>query len=304
MVVPGRRAGGRENRGSVLNTPSPSTPGPSTDPGRQPTPQAVLLTMLGRYCIEENPAISTAGYIDVLGRIDVSPHATRLTVSRMTERNLLERSRKGKAAYFRATAVALGVVRVQDERTFHDPGESPSPEGLWTILSFSLPETHRKERHLLRRRLAWEGFGLLRDGVWIAPGDHDLTEILDQLPRAGVDQHVEAFRAYPKFADVQGMISRTWELDQLKERYEQFLREWTAPAPAPAAADDLGRDLLLISAWRQLLRETPRLPAVHLPEDWPAERCLDLFRTLHAEYQPEADQLFAGVLEKNRWPIE
>ncbi|HEV7979207.1 PaaX family transcriptional regulator C-terminal domain-containing protein [Amycolatopsis sp.] len=258
------------------------------------------MTMLGRYCIEENPAISTAGYIDALDRIGVSAHATRLTVSRMTERGLLERLREGRAAYFRATDVALRVVRVQDQRTFHGAGESANPEGAWTILCFSLPESHRKERHLLRRRLAWEGFGLLRDGVWIAPGEHDLGDILEQLSQAGVDQNVEAFTAYPKLGDVHGMISRTWELEELSERYESFLRDWDVPAPAPQAADALGRDLLLISTWRQLLRETPRLPDAHLPDGWPAARCLDLFRTLHAEYHPEADRLFAGILEENR----
>ena len=164
-----------------------------------PSPQSVLMTMLGRYCVEENPPIATSGYIDVLGRIDVSEHATRLTVTRMTERGLLERERVGRVAYFRATDVALNVVRNQDRRTFENSTGPSGAEGAWTILSFSMPETQRKERHLLRRRLAWEGFGLLRDGVWIAPGDHDLGDVLDQLLPTDVDRRVEAFTAYPKF---------------------------------------------------------------------------------------------------------
>ncbi|SEP38058.1 PaaX family transcriptional regulator [Amycolatopsis saalfeldensis] len=258
------------------------------------------MTMLGRYCLEENPEIATAGYIDVLARIGVSAHATRLTVSRMTERGLLERSRQGRAAYFRASEVGLRVVRVQQQRTFHDTGEEPQPPGAWTVLCFSLPETHRKERHLLRRSLAWESFGLLRDGVWLAPGERDVSAILAQLPGAGVDQHVEVFTAYPKFEDVPGMISRTWHLDELAERYHRFLRSWDVPDPVPEALDDLGRDLILASAWRQLLRETPRLPAGHLPDGWPAARCHELFRTLHESYRPDADRRFAGILAEHR----
>ncbi|MET7996109.1 PaaX family transcriptional regulator C-terminal domain-containing protein [Amycolatopsis sp. NPDC005232] len=258
------------------------------------------MTMLGRYCLEENPEIATAGYIEVLARIGVSAHATRLTLSRMTERGLLDRSRQGRAAYFRATEVGLRVVRVQQQRTFHDTAEGPQPPGAWTVLCFSLPETHRKERHLLRRSLAWESFGLLRDGVWLAPGERDVSAILAQLPGAGVEKHVEVFTAYPKFDDVQGMISRTWHLDELAARYDRFLRSWDVPDPVPEALDDLGRDLILASAWRQLLRETPHLPAEHLPGDWPAARCHELFRTLHENYRPDADRIFAGILAEHR----
>lgn len=273
------------------------------DQWRAPTPQAVLMTMLGRYCLADNPAIATQGYIEVLARIGLAPQASRLTLSRMTERGLLERLRRGRLAYFRATELGLTVMRNQEERTFHDHGDTPGPPGAWTILSFTIPETRRKERHLLRRRLAWEGFGPLRDGVWIAPGDHDLTDLDVALAEMGIDEHIDAFTAYPKFPDVQEMLARVWELDELADLYAQFLREWDVPDPAPAATDDLGRDLLLISTWRHLLRETPRLPATHLPSDWPAARCHELFRTLHARYEPRASALVAEILATHRGDV-
>lgn len=264
-----------------------------------PTPQSVLMTMLGRYCAETNPPLATSGYIDVLGRIGVSEHAARLTLARMAERGLLERTRTGRVAYYRATELALNVVRNQDERTFHGGALPPGAEGVWTILTFSLPESRRHERHLLRRRLAWEGFGLLRDGVWIAPGDHDLAGVVDELVDGPDRPRIEAFAAYPKFSDVQGMIARAWQLEELARQYQEFLDEWDVPNPAPAARDALGRELLLISAWRQLLRDTPRLPAAHLPVDWPATRCHDLFHTLHASYDREARRLFGEILARD-----
>jgi phenylacetic acid degradation operon negative regulatory protein len=267
---------------------------------RAPTPQAILMTMLGRYCLPDNPALSTQGYIDVLSRIGLSAQTTRLTLSRMTERGLLERHRRGRIAYFRATDVGLTVVHNQDKHTFHGAGTPAGRSDEWTILSFTIPESQRKERHMLRRRLAWEGFGPLRDGMWIAPGDRDLTEMYASLREIGIDQRIEAFTAHPKFDDVQSMISRVWELDALSQRYQQFLAQWDVQNPAPAATDDLGRDLLLISTWRQLLRETPRLPAQHLPEHWPAAACQELFRTLHDQYAPIAAKLFADILANHR----
>lgn len=267
---------------------------------RTPTPQAVLMTMLGRYCLDENPAIATGGHIEVLARIGLAPQAARLTLSRMVERGLLERLRRGRIAYFRISELGLRVMRNQERRTFHQSGGAPSEDGTWTILSFTIPESQRKERHLLRRRLAWEGFGLLRDGVWIAPGDHDLTEMCEALREIGVEGRIEAFLSRPKFDDVQGMISRVWSLDDLAERYRAFLRDWDVADPAPTATDELGKDLLLISAWRQLLRETPRLPAEHLPADWPAARCQELFHTLHNRYAPTATALITEILAANR----
>lgn len=267
---------------------------------RQPTPQAVLMTMLGRYCLDDNPAIATNGHLDVLGRIGLSERAARLTLSRMVARGLLERIRRGRIAYYRITGLGGNVMRNQERRTFHDPGAAPGPGGEWTILSFSLPESQRKQRHLLRRRLAWEGFGPLRDGLWIAPGDHDLTEMYQALREIGIDQRIEAFVGRPKFTDVPAMISRVWALDELSELYRGFLREWDVADPAPAAADELGKDLLLISTWRQLLRETPWLPAEYLPPDWPAARCRELFRSLHEGYAPAASALVAEILAANR----
>jgi phenylacetic acid degradation operon negative regulatory protein len=269
--------------------------------GRGTTPQAVVMTMLGRYCLLTNPAMSTTGYIAVLARIGVTPQATRLTVSRMTERGYLKRLRSGREAYFRASEVGLNIVRVQEQHTFEDPMKD-SGNGAWTILSFSVPENRRGDRQLLRRRLSWEGFGLLRDGMWIAPGELDLERVLDPELFEGVQDLVDGFTAYPKFGDVHRMISRTWKLDQLRERYEQFLYDWDVPDPAPVAMDSLGRYLMLVTAWRQLIREAPRLPAEHLPADWPAPRCHALFRRLHEEYRVHARKLFDEILADNRLP--
>jgi phenylacetic acid degradation operon negative regulatory protein len=68
----------------------------------------------------------------------------------------------------------------------------------------------------------------------------------------------------------------------------------------PVATDALGRYLLLVTAWRQLVREAPRLPAEHLPRDWPAERCQALFWQLHDKYRIHAKKLFNEILAENR----
>lgn len=272
--------------------------------GRGVTPQAVVLTMFGRFCADIKPTLSTAGYISLLSRIGLSAHGTRLTLSRMATRGFLERVRLGREAYFRLTEFGWDIVRTQDQHTFEDASSPAGRDGAWTILSFSLPESHRRERHLLRRRLAWDGFGLLRDGVWIAPGEHDISAVLSAEVFDGVRQFVDGFTAFPTFGDVERMISRTWQLDELAQQYEEFLADWNVPEPRPAATDELGRYLQLVTTWRQLIRATPRLPAEHLPEKWPAFRCQNVFRRLHQQYRPPAERIFNTLLARHRWPVQ
>jgi len=44
-------------------------------------PEALLLTLFGDYVLDRGIAVSTGGVIAVLGRLGVSEHATRATVS-------------------------------------------------------------------------------------------------------------------------------------------------------------------------------------------------------------------------------
>jgi hypothetical protein len=54
----------------------------------------------------------------------------------------------------RYCAMANPAIATADKRTLEDPDRHAGPVGAWTILSFSVPESRRKERHLLRRRLS------------------------------------------------------------------------------------------------------------------------------------------------------
>ena len=65
--------------------------------------------------------------------------------------------------------------RVRDPHPFH------APLGVWTFVTFSLPEELRSLRSRLRSTLTWEGFAPLRDGLWVAPGEIDLGAALEAL---------------------------------------------------------------------------------------------------------------------------
>lgn len=269
-------------------------------PERAVTPQVMVFTVLGLYSLQDDFPISTTAYVDILGRAGVSEHAVRMTLNRMAEREFIQRERSGRSVLWSAAARGRSIVGLQHERTFSEFAATPDPNGPWTIVTFSIPESRRRDRDVLRNRLAWAGFGPLRDGVWVSPGDRDLSSITNDIWEERFDEYAEAFTAIPKLVDLRRMIAKTWPIFELNERYQRFLAMWDRETPAVDASDDLGRLIWLVSRWRRLVRETPQLPDKYLPNGWPANRCLELFHERVAAYTPEADRIMSELVGEPR----
>ena len=171
-------------------------------------------------------------------------------------------------------------------------------DGTWTLLGFSLPESWQRQRHALRSRLLWAGFGALQGGLWIAPSPVDVAPLLDGLDDADTAAHVRVFaaRALPP-TDAGDLVRTTWDLAAIAARYRGFLDRWDGDGPADAPADRLARQLLLQTEWLRIVRRDPRLPAEHLRGDWPAERAQRVFRAVYTHLDPAARAIAADVLD-------
>lgn len=258
-------------------------------------PQALLLTFLGAHLLGRDVLVATSSVIDVLGRAGVSEHATRSTLSRMARRDLLCREKRGRQVYVGLTAHSREILEDGDTRIWRTAAVDTQWDGTWTLLSFSLPESWQRQRHALRARLLWAGFGPLQGGLWIAPSALDLAALGGDLEAA---EHVRMFtaRALPS-TDVDAMVRDAWDVELLASRYTAFLERWQAGSKRPALPDDFARQLVLQADWLQVIRRDPRLPARHLPADWPAERAQRLFLDLDAEFAPGAGRIARDVLE-------
>ena len=257
-------------------------------------PQALLLTVLGRHLLDrEGLAVGAGTFIAVLGRLGVSEQAARSTLTRMVRRGLLDRRQQGRRAYFTLTGDSRSLLKEGRGRIFAPAPVRERWDGEWTLLSFSIPESRRDERHRLRARLAWAGFGLLRDGLWLAPGRVEVAGLISDLR---LDKHVDAFAARALApTDVAELVERAWDLDDLRGRYDAFAARWRG-GRAPAPPGDLARQVCLITEWRHIIREDPLLPADYLPADWPALEAARLFHRLHDRYSPGAAETFGELL--------
>ena len=156
-------------------------------------------------------------------------------------------------------------------------------------------DTRRSTRNDLRSQLIWNGFGLLQNGLWIAPGKKDVTDIITSLE---LGDHVTVLTAGAfKPTETADLVRKAFDLERIARRYRAFLAQWDVPQPLPSAPDDLARQLLLHTDWLQLVRQDPHLPAEHLPHDWPAIRAEQLFQVLARKYEQPAAEQAAAVLD-------
>ncbi|WP_425245564.1 PaaX family transcriptional regulator C-terminal domain-containing protein [Streptomyces sp. NEAU-NA10] len=259
-------------------------------------PQSLMLTFLGEQVLGREVCVYSGSVIDVFARAGVGEQATRSTLTRMVGRGLLRRQREGRRMYFGLTEHSEAVLRDGEHRVWQTGAVNRHWDGTWTLLGFSLPESWQRQRHDLRAKLSWSGFGPLFGGLWIAPGEVDVSVLVAEL---GLSAHVKVFRAHADTGtDIGAMIEETWELAELADRYDGFVRRWQPwLTRSPHPDDALAHRLLLQTEWLRIIRRDPRLPVEHLPGDWPAERAEQTFRSVHDTLTPLAEEAAARLID-------
>lgn len=270
---------------------------PAAERGGPPRPQSLMLSFFGIHVLGTDTALSSASVIDAFARVQVGEDAVRSTLTRMVGRGLLERHRRGRRMYFSLTGRAAAVLADGQERIWRTGAVNRAWDGTWTLVAFSLPESWRRERHDLRSRLVWAGFGPLQSGLWVAPGRVDVAPLAAEL---GLEDRIKAFHGEAAEPTEAGPLLRTaFDVDVTAEGYHAFLARWDDGHAPTEARDDLGRQLLLHTDWLDLVRRDPHLPAEHLPEEWPAARAEAVFRELAERFDPEAKRIAEEILD--RW---
>ncbi|MFF8192942.1 PaaX family transcriptional regulator C-terminal domain-containing protein [Streptomyces bobili] len=265
----------------------------------QPAPRSLIVTLYGAYGRFAPGPVPVAELIRLLAAVGVDAPSVRSSVSRLKRRGLLlpARTTHGAAGY-ELSAEARQLLEDGDRRIYATT--PPGDEG-WVLAVFSVPESERQKRHVLRSRLAGLGFGTAAPGVWIAPARlHEETR--HTLERLRLDAYVDLFRGeHLGFSPTARAVARWWDLaaiakehEAFLDRHERVLHAWEGRADTPP--QEAYRDYLLaLDAWRHLPYTDPGLPAGLLPEDWPGVRSAAVFQGLHERLR-DAGAEFAGLL--------
>ncbi|GGQ71751.1 PaaX family transcriptional regulator [Couchioplanes azureus] len=274
--------------------------GATEEEPRSTRPRAFIVTIYGLYAREAGGWISVSALIQLMDRLKVDAPAARSAISRLKRRGLLEARKVGGAAGYSLSEQARGILDEGDQRIFGRP-RADLADG-WLLAIFSVPESQRQQRHVLRSRLSWLGFGTVASGVWIAPR-HLRQETREVLERYDLSGFVDLFDAdYLAFGDVAELAGRWWDLDGLQKLYGEFLdsfdpvlARWSRGAGGgdAEAFDDYVRAL---TAWRRLPFLDPGLPPELLPAGWNGVRAAALFDELRERLTEPAHRFASSVM--------
>jgi phenylacetic acid degradation operon negative regulatory protein len=248
----------------------------------------LIVTVYGLYARSDGGWLSVATLIRLLADLGVDEPAVRSAISRLKRRGMLVARRQDGSAGYQLSAEALAILREGDARIF-TRRRATLADG-WLLAVFSVPESQRDRRHVLRSELTRLGFGMVAPGVWIAPA-HPQDTTAETLRRLGLESYADLFHAdHLAFGDPADKIRRWWDLDELEGRYEAFiqahdpaLRRWEErdgkqALPAQAFADYVRA----LTDWRRLPYSDPGLPVELLPDDWIGIRAAEEFFALRA----------------------
>ncbi|CAM5373168.1 PaaX family transcriptional regulator [Streptomyces purpurascens] len=264
----------------------------------QHAPRSLIVTLYGAYGRFVPGPVPVAELIRLLAAVGVDAPSVRSSVSRLKRRGLLvpARTQSGAAGY-ELSPDARQLLDDGDRRVY---ATAPPEDEGWVLAVFSVPESERQKRHVLRSRLAGLGFGTAAPGVWIAPA-RLYEESRHTLQRLRLDAYVDFFRGgHLGFAPTAEAVTRWWDLAAIAKEHEAFLDRhapvlngWEKREDTPP--EEAYRDYLLaLDSWRHLPYTDPGLPSALLPRDWPGERSSAVFRGLHERLR-DAGAEFVGL---------
>jgi len=261
-------------------------------------PQHLLLTILGDFWYSRRECLPTRALVTLLGEFGISHQGSRTAISRLVRRGLLECNRTRGRGGYQLTSYADWVLRDGLRRISQFGSSCKDWDGEWTLVTFSIPESQRQLRHMLRTRLRWLGFAPLYNGIWVSPWDR-----ADEVARLLSDLNifsVSIFHAKLSESSPDNPVS-AWDLDALAHAFNEFIEEF-APLLERVRAGDIGsaealrKRTFVMDAWRRFPGIDPDLPVELLPDDFPRDRAYAVFSEIYCALGPMAESRVRHLL--------
>jgi phenylacetic acid degradation operon negative regulatory protein len=266
---------------STDHAPAGSTPASASvsfpRPSKGGATQHLVVTMLGDYWQQESSWLPSRLIVALAARLGLTASATSTALSRLAGRGVLEQSNSGRSSRYRLTDPARVRLAIGFRQVSEFGSESRQWDGQWTVVGFSVPESARETRELLRSRLKWLGFSPLYGALWVCPWDR--TEGVDEACAAyGVTNYV-VFRSRSSSLRGREPID-AWALEEMEAQYHPFIETYGQSIPpnealSPGEAFKLRTEIM--DAWRAFPWNDPGLPRELLPPDFPLLTARKLF---------------------------
>jgi phenylacetic acid degradation operon negative regulatory protein len=264
-----------------------------------------MLTLYGDYVLPRDGKIGIGSLVRLLSSFGLSEQAIRSAVSRMCRSGLLKAKRTNRKSYYSLTSEGHSLLTEGAQRIFQR--KQSQWDGNWNIVSYSIPETMRRARDMLRLELGWLSYGALGEATWISP--HDRTrEVKKLLQKLKIEEYVNIFSAqHQGNTDPRKIVARCWDLGKIHQNYAEFLKEYRPKLEEHRKRLQAGETIEpsecfvarfnLIHEYRKLPFFDPDLPLELLPENWLRPQAAALFEEYHGLLTEKANEYFDSVSE-------
>lgn len=255
------------------------------------TSRTLLVTLLGSFARRTDDWMPISAIVSLLGELGADESSIRTSVSRLKKRDWLIPDKRDSKSGYRLSPLARDVLAAGDRVIWHARKPAVLEDG-WCIASFSVPETARAKRHLLRSRLAALGFGNAGPGVWIAPARMrgDALAVIDAL---SLREYTNVFVGRHEGGQhLTQMIRSSWDLDDIHARYRAFVGAHSRDIDGGGLSaegsgeprDAFVRFMRAVDDWRALPLRDPGLPRELLRSDWAGDAATELLESIVSRF--------------------
>ena len=273
--------------------------------------QQLLTVLLGDYWYTRNEPLPSAALVSLLRVFGISVGGARAAIQRLAQRGFFKAHRDGRSTSYSVQPYITGAVAERTANIFMADHYANQWDGRWTVVAYSLTESERHRRNLLRELLRRKRFGNLYDGVWIRPGRHEgvveaiREEIGDTDTSSDLTYFVDA--SLPAGASHGDAISLAFNLQEIADGYRRFTETWRPYASELASAsfgsgaaktpeEALLMRTSLMREWRELRHADPLLPPEILGPEFPVTEAARVCAFLYDALGKPAEEAFRNVL--------
>ncbi|MEM8562384.1 MAG: phenylacetic acid degradation operon negative regulatory protein PaaX [Pseudomonadota bacterium] len=263
---------------------------------------SLIITVFGDAISQHGNRVWLGSIIRALEPFGLNSRLIRTAVHRLVQEDWLQSEQQGRRSYYSFTDAGLRRYEKAARRIY--AGSPPDWDGTWSLLICNKSAEGGREQ--LRKELSWLGYGAINSNILLHAGSqsHSLTETLEEM---GLSEQVVVIDASTAGVTseqaLQELARECWPLDDLAERYEAFLRQFTPVQRSLSGAAELCPErafqlrTLLVHEYRRILLRDSDLPARLLPDDWAGHRALTLVSTIYRFIESAAEVYIRQTME-------
>lgn len=260
------------------------------------SPKGLIGIIYGDMLVPHGGTVWLGSLVNLAGHFGVVEYLARTSALRLVQDGWLHPTRIGKLSFYSMTEEHVARVKKHYPRVYGQPFRDWS--GTWYLLLAGVSGLDRKGLGNLWESLRWHGVGRLSPDIFVSAAENiDAVDLL--LQELDLREKIEVMRAesiLPKDETLlRGIVEKAWDIDHIGDLYDQFLarfRPLWLDLDGGVSFDGKQAFMLralLISEYRAVALQDPRLPKELLPDSWAGAKAFTLCRNMYQLLLPASE---------------